>query len=104
MLFSTRAEYGVRLMVELGRQDGGAPVALSAVADSERLPLEPALSELVRDRCCHRVRHARLAGHGAAHARHARTPARFGEPGRVEAVVPGSRSEVPQHWIAVTWE
>ncbi|HTE64812.1 MAG TPA: Rrf2 family transcriptional regulator [Candidatus Binatia bacterium] len=39
MLFSTRAEYGVRLMVELGRQDGGDPIALSAVADSERLPL-----------------------------------------------------------------
>jgi Rrf2 family transcriptional regulator, cysteine metabolism repressor len=39
MLFSTRAEYGVRLMVELGRQDDDAPVALSAVAESERLPL-----------------------------------------------------------------
>ena len=39
MLFSTRAEYGVRLMVELGRQEDGAPVALSAVAESERLPL-----------------------------------------------------------------
>ncbi len=39
MLFSTRAEYGVRLMVELGRQDDGAPVALSAVAESEILPL-----------------------------------------------------------------
>jgi Rrf2 family protein len=39
MLFSTRAEYGVRLMVELGRQDGGSPVALSAVAESESLPL-----------------------------------------------------------------
>ncbi len=39
MLFSTRAEYGVRLMVELGRQDDGAPVALSAVAESESLPL-----------------------------------------------------------------
>jgi Rrf2 family cysteine metabolism transcriptional repressor len=39
MLFSTRAEYGVRLMVELGRQEYGAPVALSAVAESERLPL-----------------------------------------------------------------
>ena len=32
MLFSTKAEYGVRLMVELGRQEDGAPVALSAVA------------------------------------------------------------------------
>ena len=39
MLFSTRAEYGVRLMVELGRQEDGSPVALSAVAESERLPL-----------------------------------------------------------------
>src|SRR5688572_19740722 len=39
MLFSTRAEYGVRLMVELGRQSGEAPVALAAVAESENLPL-----------------------------------------------------------------
>lgn len=39
MLFSTKAEYGVRLMVELGRQPGSAPVSLSAVAESERLPL-----------------------------------------------------------------
>jgi Rrf2 family protein len=39
MLFSTRAEYGVRLMVELGRQDDGTPVALGAVAESEALPL-----------------------------------------------------------------
>ena len=42
MLFSTRAEYGVRLMVELGRQEDGAPVALSAVAESETpAPLLP---------------------------------------------------------------
>jgi Rrf2 family transcriptional regulator, cysteine metabolism repressor len=39
MLFSTKAEYGVRLMVELGRQPGSQPVALSAVAEAERLPL-----------------------------------------------------------------
>jgi Rrf2 family protein len=45
MLFSTKAEYGVRLMVELGRRAsadpdrGGGPVALSAVAESETLPL-----------------------------------------------------------------
>ena len=39
MLFSTRAEYGVRLMVELGRQQGEAPVALATIAESERLPL-----------------------------------------------------------------
>ena len=39
MLFSTKAEYGVRLMVELGRHDGAAPLSLSAVAEAERLPL-----------------------------------------------------------------
>lgn len=39
MLFSTRAEYGVRLMVELGRQPGDEPVSLSAVAEGEHLPL-----------------------------------------------------------------
>jgi Rrf2 family transcriptional regulator, cysteine metabolism repressor len=45
MLFSTKAEYGVRLMVELGRRAGdGAPeeaepVSLGAVADAETLPL-----------------------------------------------------------------
>jgi Rrf2 family transcriptional regulator, cysteine metabolism repressor len=39
MLFSTKAEYGVRLMVELGRQPSSAPVSLSVVAEAERLPL-----------------------------------------------------------------
>jgi Rrf2 family cysteine metabolism transcriptional repressor len=45
MLFSTKAEYGVRLMVELGRrahgpdEGEGEPVALSAVAEAETLPL-----------------------------------------------------------------
>jgi Rrf2 family transcriptional regulator, cysteine metabolism repressor len=45
MLFSTKAEYGVRLMVELGRRAGttapeeAGPVALAAVAEAEMLPL-----------------------------------------------------------------
>lgn len=39
MLFSTKAEYGIRLMVELGRSAGSAPVALSSVAEAEILPL-----------------------------------------------------------------
>jgi Rrf2 family transcriptional regulator, cysteine metabolism repressor len=39
MLFSTKAEYGVRLMVELGRQPGELPVSLGVVAEAERLPL-----------------------------------------------------------------
>ena len=39
MLFSTKAEYGVRLMVALGREAGERPVALASLADSETLPL-----------------------------------------------------------------
>jgi len=39
MLFSTKAEYGVRLMVELGRQPSSQPISLSTVAEAERLPL-----------------------------------------------------------------
>ena len=39
MLFSTKAEYGVRLMVELGRRSGTEPVAFAAVAEAETLPL-----------------------------------------------------------------
>jgi len=39
MLFSTKAEYGVRLMVELGRQPTTGPVSLNSVAEAERLPL-----------------------------------------------------------------
>src|SRR5680860_734455 len=39
MLFSTKAEYGVRLMVELGRQPAERPASLSSVAAAENLPL-----------------------------------------------------------------
>jgi Rrf2 family transcriptional regulator, cysteine metabolism repressor len=39
MLFSTKSEYGIRLMVELGRSRGTDPIALSAVAEAEMLPL-----------------------------------------------------------------
>src|SRR5918999_3081195 len=39
MLFSTKAEYGIRLLVELGRRGDGAPVALASVAEAETLPL-----------------------------------------------------------------
>ena len=39
MLFSTKAEYGVRLMVELGRRVGAEPVSLAAIAEAEMLPL-----------------------------------------------------------------
>ena len=39
MIFSSKAEYGVRLMVELGRQSPEHPRSLKAIADAEGLPL-----------------------------------------------------------------
>ncbi len=42
MIFTTKAEYGVRLLVELGRQHGaagGTPISLKAIAAAEALPL-----------------------------------------------------------------
>jgi Rrf2 family transcriptional regulator, cysteine metabolism repressor len=39
MMFSTRSEYGVRVMIQLGRRHGAGPVPLAEVADSEQLPL-----------------------------------------------------------------
>ena len=39
MIFSSKAEYGVRLMVELGRQTPDQPIALKAIAEAEQLPL-----------------------------------------------------------------
>src|SRR5919201_1954856 len=39
MNFSAKTEYGVRLMVELGRQHGGQPTSLKAIAEGEGLPL-----------------------------------------------------------------
>jgi Rrf2 family protein len=39
MIFTTKAEYGVRLLVELGRQRSTGPVSLKAIAEAEGLPL-----------------------------------------------------------------
>ena len=39
MFFTTKAEYGVRLLIELGSQPGSRPVSLKAIADAENLPL-----------------------------------------------------------------
>ncbi len=42
MMFSTKAEYGVRVMVELARRDGanaGEPVPLTEIAEHDGLPL-----------------------------------------------------------------
>ena len=39
MMFSTKAEYGVRVMAHLARTDGQQPVPLGSIADAEGLPL-----------------------------------------------------------------
>jgi Rrf2 family transcriptional regulator, cysteine metabolism repressor len=39
MMFSTKAEYGVRVMAHLATRDGDRPTSLGSVADAEGLPL-----------------------------------------------------------------
>ncbi|HEX2086691.1 MAG TPA: Rrf2 family transcriptional regulator [Solirubrobacteraceae bacterium] len=39
MIFTTKAEYGVRLLVELGKSGRDTPVSLKAIAAAEGLPL-----------------------------------------------------------------
>jgi len=39
VLFSTKAEYGVRLMIELGRDQRDQPLSLASIAEAENLPL-----------------------------------------------------------------
>ncbi len=39
MMFSTKAEYGVRVMAHLAGRDGNAPTSLASIAEAEGLPL-----------------------------------------------------------------
>ncbi|HEX9481003.1 MAG TPA: Rrf2 family transcriptional regulator [Solirubrobacteraceae bacterium] len=39
MMFSTKAEYGVRVMVELARRSGGEPIPLAEIASGDGMPL-----------------------------------------------------------------
>ena len=39
MMFSTKAEYGIRVMVELARHEGGEPTPLAEIAEHGGLPL-----------------------------------------------------------------
>jgi Rrf2 family cysteine metabolism transcriptional repressor len=48
MKISTRAEYGIRVLVALARAKGGGPISLTAVARSEKLP-HAYLEQLVAD-------------------------------------------------------
>jgi Rrf2 family transcriptional regulator, cysteine metabolism repressor len=54
MMFSTKAEYGVRVMAHLARSGGDRPISLGTIADAEGLPLAY-LEHLVQ-----RLRKARL--------------------------------------------
>jgi Rrf2 family cysteine metabolism transcriptional repressor len=38
-MFSTKAEYGVRVMAHLARNDGDNPISLASIAEAEGLPL-----------------------------------------------------------------
>ena len=39
MMFSTKAEYGIRVLVELAGRSGDAPVSLAEIAEANALPL-----------------------------------------------------------------
>ena len=39
MMFSTKAEYGIRVLVELAQRDGSDPVPLAEIAEANGLPL-----------------------------------------------------------------
>jgi Rrf2 family protein len=38
MMFSTKAEYGVRVMAHLAKEHGSGPISLAAIAEAEGLP------------------------------------------------------------------
>jgi Rrf2 family protein len=60
--FSTRGEYGIRMMVEIARHHGHGPVSLTDVSRAEDLPL-PYLEQLIG-----RLRKAKLlVSHQGAH-------------------------------------
>jgi Rrf2 family protein len=63
MMFSTRAEYGVRVMIALGRRREDGPVPLSEIATSEGLPL-PYLEHLVADLRKGGILHSTRGAHG----------------------------------------
>jgi Rrf2 family cysteine metabolism transcriptional repressor len=54
MRFSSRSEYGVRVLVRLGRRYGEGPVPLSEIARMERMPL-PYLEQIMVSLRRHRL-------------------------------------------------
>src|SRR3954463_5159636 len=115
MLFSTKAEYGVRLMVELGRRAGDAPhsaepVALAAVAEAETLPLsylEHLVAKLRQAGLVTSVRGAHGGDRPAPPPRHNAMVAGGDAPGGPQATSRCSRSSRPwrarsRRWSAST--
>ena len=63
MMFSTKAEYGVRVMAHLAACDGAQPVALGSIAEAEGLPLAY-LEHLVQRLRRAELVHSRRGAHG----------------------------------------
>ncbi len=87
MIFSSKAEYGVRLMVELGRQTPEQPVSLKAIADAEGLPLAYLEQVVARLRKADLVMSARGAHGGYWLARPAEEITMFDVVGALEGTI-----------------
>ncbi len=119
--FSTRGEYGVRLMVELTRHFGAGPVSLAEMAEHESLP-RPYLEQRLA-RCRAGAQHPRREGRLRAGARPGRDPDERGHRGargayhphvvcrrpspgrglRPDRVLPGADAVGPASGHAVSW-
>ena len=76
--FSTRGEYGVRLMVELARHHGAGPISLTEMADHEALP-RPYLEQLVVSLREAGLVHSTRGAHGGYELTRAPAEIRMGE-------------------------
>ena len=63
MMFSTKAEYGVRVMAHLAKSDDQGPISLGTIADAEGLPLAYLEHLVQRLRKAHLVE-SRRGAHG----------------------------------------
>jgi Rrf2 family protein len=76
--FSTRGEYGVRMMVELARHHGAGPISLAEMADHENLP-RPYLEQLVVSLREAGLVHSTRGAHGGYQLSRAPQEIRMGE-------------------------
>jgi Rrf2 family transcriptional regulator, cysteine metabolism repressor len=76
--FSTRGEYGVRMMVELARHHGAGPVSLAEMADHENLP-RPYLEQLVVSLRAAGLVHSTRGAHGGYQLSREPSEIRMGE-------------------------